>query len=149
MGDRESYLLEVRRIVRAPVERVFEAWTDPRHLLLWWGPRNVRCLEASVDLRVGGSYRIVNGMPDGSRLVIRGEFETVIPPAKLVYSWRTGPDETAAERVTVTFRAVGTDCEIVILHEMIPDRKLRDGHGEGWAGCLDKLEIFFGTTAPG
>src|SRR5262249_47241843 len=46
--------LIVRRVIRAPVERVFAAWTEPAHLVRWWGPAPVVCCGAEVDLRVGG-----------------------------------------------------------------------------------------------
>jgi uncharacterized protein YndB with AHSA1/START domain len=58
--------LIARRTIRASVERVFEAWTQPELLRAWWGPRPVTCSGADVDLRVGGKYRIVNALPDGS-----------------------------------------------------------------------------------
>src|SRR5262249_11866527 len=61
----ENVALVVRRTIRAPVERVFDAWTRPEHLRRWWGPKPVRCTEAEVDLRRGGRYRIANQHPDG------------------------------------------------------------------------------------
>jgi len=78
--------LVARRFIRASAERVFAAWTEPDHLRQWWGPRPVTCCEASVDLRVGGGYRIGNLLPDGTVVWIAGAFEVVEPPKRLVYS---------------------------------------------------------------
>src|SRR5262249_36942533 len=56
-GDQEAMsggiVLVVRRTIRASAERIFDAWTRPEHLLVWWGPRPVTCSGADVDLRVG------------------------------------------------------------------------------------------------
>jgi uncharacterized protein YndB with AHSA1/START domain len=134
--------LIVRRVVRAPVERVFAAWTEPEHLVRWWGPRPVVCCGAEVDLRAGGAYRIGNRFPDGRELWITGEFVRVDPPRELVYTWRVG-DATSLERVTVRFEAHGLATEVVIVHEEISTAAARADHEGGWVGCLDGLERIF------
>src|SRR5687767_6184273 len=98
--------LVVRRTIQASVTRVFEAWTRPEELRRWWGPRPVTCSDAEVDLRVGGSYRIGNRLPDGSTIWISGEFEIVEPPERLVYTWHVegkDPPGTEHSRVSVHF----------------------------------------------
>jgi uncharacterized protein YndB with AHSA1/START domain len=140
-----SVSLVVRRSMRAPVARVFEAWTQPEHLLRWWGPRPVTCAEAQVDLRVGGAYRIGNLLPDGSVLFIFGEFELVEPPRRLVYTWfleRAGASASEASRVTVRFEPQGQGTEVIIVHERIESQALRTDHEQGWNGCLDSLAAF-------
>jgi uncharacterized protein YndB with AHSA1/START domain len=131
-------VLIVRKSIRASPERVFDAWTQPEHLKLWWGPKSVECIDAEVDLRVGGGYRIANQFPDGKILWISGEFETIERPHRLVYTWRVGL-EAAAERVTVTFEARGEKTEVIVMHERIPTQAMRDMHEQGWVGCLDGL----------
>ncbi len=139
--------LVVRRSMRAPAARVFEAWTQPEHLMRWWGPRPVTCTEAHVDLRVGGAYRIGNLLPDGSVLFILGEFELVEPPRRLVYTWfleRPGAPLAEASRVTVRFEPQGENTEVIIVHERIESEALRADHEQGWNGCLDSLAVFLG-----
>ncbi|HMH29317.1 MAG TPA: SRPBCC domain-containing protein [Steroidobacteraceae bacterium] len=130
--------LIVRKSIRASPERIFDAWTQPEHLKLWWGPKSVECIDAEVDLRVGGRYRIANQFPDGKVLWISGEFETIERPHRLVYTWRVGP-EAAPERVTVTFEARGEQTEVIVMHERIPTQAMSDMHEQGWVGCLDGL----------
>jgi uncharacterized protein YndB with AHSA1/START domain len=132
-------VLIVRRSIRASPERIFDAWIQPKHLKQWWGPQSVECVDAEVDLRVGGRYRIANQFPDGKILWISGEFETIERPHRLVYTWRVGAAETAAERVTVTFEAHGVETEVIVAHERIPTEAMRDMHEQGWVGCLDGL----------
>jgi uncharacterized protein YndB with AHSA1/START domain len=132
-------VLIVRRSIRASPERIFDAWTQPRRLKQWWGPKSVECIAAEVDLRVGGRYRIANQFPDGKVLWISGEFEVIERPRKLVYTWRVGPDEAPAERVTITFEARGEETEVIVMHERIATDAMRDMHQQGWVGCLDGL----------
>jgi uncharacterized protein YndB with AHSA1/START domain len=68
--DAGNLVLVVRRTINATARRLFEAWTRPEQLRSWWGPRPVRCVDAQVDLRVGGRYRIVNEIPNGVDIVI-------------------------------------------------------------------------------
>jgi uncharacterized protein YndB with AHSA1/START domain len=141
--------LVVRRTIQAPVERVFEAWTQPEHLRRWWGPRPVTCSDAAVDLRVGGSYRIGNRMPDASVLWISGEFEVVEPPKRLVYTWHVegkDPPERASSRVTVRFEPCATGTEIIIVHERIDSEETRADHDHGWNGCLESLSALFASA---
>ena len=144
-----SERIEVRRVIRAPVERIFAAWTQPVQLRTWWGPRGVRCVDASVDLRVGGAYRIVNELPDGSRITIFGEFTLVSPPRLLSYTWSTDLYDPSREQVTVRLEPQGASTKIVIIHERITYPSAREQHEHGWEGCLDGLrEYLAGTWRP-
>jgi uncharacterized protein YndB with AHSA1/START domain len=139
----EGIVLIVRRTIRASAERIFAAWTQPEQLCAWWGPRPVTCAGAEVDLRVGGRYRIVNALPDGSRLAIEGEFQEIDAPHKLVYTWRMGGALDEASRVTVRFEAREGTTEVIVVHEQIPNQNVRDSHEQGWQGCLDGLDRHF------
>jgi uncharacterized protein YndB with AHSA1/START domain len=132
--------LAVRKIIQATPEKLFTAWTQPEQLKRWWGPASVICVDAEVDLRIGGRYRIGNKLPDGTILWITGEFQVIEPPHKLVYTWRIGPESQPAELVTVFFesRPAGAT-EVIVVHERIPDKTARDTHEQGWVGCLDGL----------
>jgi uncharacterized protein YndB with AHSA1/START domain len=131
--------LVVRRIIRATPERLFAAWTEPKHLLQWWGPEGVDCPVAEVDLRVGGAYRIANRFPGGVLVWIVGIFEVVEPPHRLTYTWRLESQSTADERVTVRFEQHGSSTEVIVTHERIVSAASRASHEHGWTGCLDSL----------
>src|SRR5262249_22144729 len=109
--------LEARRTIRATPAALFAAWTQPSHLKSWWGPAGVECIDAEVDLRPGGAFRIANRFADGRVALISGEFETIEPPRKLVYSWKLDSQSTAPERVTVRFEPNGDFTEVIVLHE--------------------------------
>jgi len=134
--------LVVRRKIGASAEKLFEAWTEPRHLMAWWGPQPVTCSAAEVDLRVGGLYRITNLLPDGSTIAIHGEFRAIERPTKLVYTWRMDNDENEASLVTVRFEPHGDQTEVVIVHAQIPSHAARVSHEAGWTGCLHGLATY-------
>lgn len=139
----DGIVLVVRRTIRASAERIFAAWTQPEQLCAWWGPRPVTCSDAEVDLCVGGRYRIVNLLPDGTTLAIEGTFELIDAPHKLVYTWRMGQELPESSRVTVRFEQRGQATEVIVVHEQIPTAAVRDSHEHGWNGCLDGLERHF------
>jgi uncharacterized protein YndB with AHSA1/START domain len=139
-----SIALVARRTIKANVQRVFAAWTEPAQLRAWWGPRPVTCSDAEIDLRVGGRIRIVNALPNGGSVTIHGEFRVVDPPHRLVYTWRMDDGAPESSLVTVTFAARGNaSTEVVVVHEEIPTESIRDSHESGWSGCLDGLERHF------
>jgi uncharacterized protein YndB with AHSA1/START domain len=135
--------LTMSRIIRAPREDVFSAWTDPEKLKQWWGPGPVSCPQAQVDLREGGEYCLANKQADGSITWISGRFERVRAPEELVYTWSVSilPHEPTLVRVRFLVHPDGT--ELVLTHERFAVEAVRDMHVQGWGGCIDKLEAMF------
>jgi uncharacterized protein YndB with AHSA1/START domain len=131
--------LRLSRLIAAPPEQVFAAWTDPALLRQWWGPGPITCPEAQIDLREGGVYRLANLEVDGSITWITGRFERVRAPEELVYTWSvsTVPGEPTLVRVLFLPHPEGT--ELVLTHERFAVETVRDMHLEGWGACIDKL----------
>ena len=135
--------LVIERVLSADRETVFRCWTDPKHLAQWFGPTSEHSTPiADIDLRVGGHYRF--GMKkggDGETHIVGGVYQEITPPKKLVFTWAwetsvQPPDETV---VTIEFHEIGDQTRLVLIHERFPHAKMRDQHGEGWSGCLDRL----------
>lgn len=142
-----SVALVVRRTIKAPIGRVYEAWTKPELLRQWWGPRPVTCSAAEMDVRAGGAYRIGNELPDGSVLWISGVFEVVEPPHRLVYSWEIDRGASRERsRVTVRFEPRDDGTEVIVVHEQIDSEATRIDHEKGWKGCLEGLELLFASA---
>jgi uncharacterized protein YndB with AHSA1/START domain len=139
--------LQLRRTIPAARLRVFRAWTDPAQLKKWFAVADGFTTPiADVDLRIGGRYRL--GMqPPGNDpvLIVAGIYREIIPPEKLVFTWRwESSDEDEPETlVTVNFIERGNVTEVVLHHERFTSEALRDKHREGWAGCMDHLEHLF------
>ena len=131
--------LVIRRTLPATPDRVFAAWTRPELVRRWFSPGPMRIDEASLDVRVGGAYRIVMMSPEGEPHSPGGVYEEIVPNERLVFSWKW-VDSELVTRVTVELRAVGENLtELTLTHEGFPDRETRDAHDKGWVGCLVKL----------
>jgi uncharacterized protein YndB with AHSA1/START domain len=76
--------LVITRDFDAPRELVFAAWTDPRHVAQWWGPKDFTNPVCEVDARPGGAIRIDMRGPDGAVYPMTGTFRELVPPERLV-----------------------------------------------------------------
>ena len=136
--------LRLTRIIQADPTKVFEAWTDPAKLALWSAPEGMD-IEAEVDLRVGGRYRILMKGSDGGVFNAVGEYREIDSPHRLSYTWKweeAGNDHYDT-LVTVEFHDLDGATEVVLLHELFPDAEIAGKHDEGWTSCLTRLEKVF------
>jgi uncharacterized protein YndB with AHSA1/START domain len=133
----------VRRIAARP-SIVFEAMTTSEGLLAWFGPDDVPALSADVDARVGGGYRVRFRRLDGSEHEACGEFLELVPPRRIVMSWRWAFGGVADERgrtsrVEVELRPIDGGTELTFTHAALCDEASARSHTEGWGGALVKL----------
>lgn len=133
-----------------PVERVFRAWSMPRHLEGWLRP-DVECRlkVAKFDFREGGEF-LFEYEWDGEASPVRGTFLTIVPEKSLVYSWvPQAPDPYAGHEtiVSVRFISIASGTEILVRHAVFPDATMRDRHRTGWAAALDLLAAQLGPRA--
>lgn len=156
----EPFSLTISRIIDAPRQRVFEAWTDPQHLSRWWGVRQGYTAPiVEIDLREGGRYRLAMLAPEGGiPNIVGGVFREVQPPEKLsfTWAWEHGPQEhphwePTETLVTVEFRDLGGSTEVTLTHTGFPEAPMRDEHTNGWSGVLQRLGhyIALAVTAAG
>ena len=141
---RRSYdgRVQLQRTFDASPQEVFEAWTRPELLAKWaWGSLS-RDVEAEVDLRVGGTYRLTTARQDGEPWAFSGHYLEVVSGRRLAYTveW-TAPMgyESDGERVSVELRRRGEQTEVIFVHEGIPEEAARRVHAEGWSNTFDRL----------
>ena len=135
--------LVIRRILNAPPERVYQAWTDPQIAAQFLRPDDIVMPEVEMDVRVGGLYHIVMQKPDGERLVARGTYREVRPAAHLSMSWKWDediPQEEHETLLTLDFAPHGTGTEFTLTHEKLASVQSRTNHQGGWNSILDKME---------
>jgi uncharacterized protein YndB with AHSA1/START domain len=135
--------LEMRRRLPAPRAEVFRAWTQPEILRQWFCPVGFSVVTSEVDLRPGGRYRLGMKAPDGSVHTTSGVYQEIQPPERLVCTWRFEDPDALETLVTVEFRDLGGDTELVLRQDRFADTKRRDGHLSGWVGCLESLDQYF------
>jgi uncharacterized protein YndB with AHSA1/START domain len=108
----------------------------------WYCPEGGTVDEAEVDLAVGGRYRVAMRTPSGLH-VAHGVYREIEPPHRLVFTWQweagEGPKE-GETLVTVEIHDRDGSTELVLTHERFADAEARDGHEQGWASALNRLE---------
>jgi uncharacterized protein YndB with AHSA1/START domain len=78
--------LVITRVFDAPRELVFRAWTDPKHMARWWGPKHFTNRVEQMDVRPGGAWRIIMCAPDGAEHPSQGVYREILPPERLVFT---------------------------------------------------------------
>jgi uncharacterized protein YndB with AHSA1/START domain len=144
--------LVLTRLLNAPQELAFKAWTTPEHIQQWMRPEpGMEVPRASMDLRVGGKFRIQMKQPDGEYFTAVGEFREVKAPERLVYTWDWEKDGSGAEfgevegktsLITVEFLKRGNKTEFVMTHSRFATVQSRDSHAQGWGRALESFAGF-------
>lgn len=154
----------ITRLVDAPREVVFKAWTEPKRLKQWWGPRGFTTPFCTVDLRPGGVFHYCMRSPEGRDIWGKGVYREIVVPERIVYTdtfadadgnlvsptyygLSTGhPDETL---VTVLFTAQGHQTKVTVQHAVPESVPERSGIKEGWTEMLDRLAEELAKTSLG
>lgn len=138
--------LQVNRFIHAGPEEVFAALTLPEILVEWFGPDFCFPMDADVDLRPGGTYRIEMETDEMGSADIAGTYQEVVPNSRLVFTWgwknnsQLGSGETL---VSIDLIGIEEGTELKVHHSGFPNLDERDVHAQGWNSALDNLEILF------
>ena len=130
--DRE---IVVSRVFDAPRELVWEAWTDPKHLTRWWGPRGFTTTVHEMDLRPGGIWRHTMHGPDGADYPTDGNFLEVVRPERISYRMKGGKKGDVQFESTWTFESVGEKTRLTLTMRF-PSREMLE-HAEKTYGVTD------------
>jgi len=145
--------LIVSRQLRAPRELVWQVWTDPAHIVKWWGPHRFTCPYAEIDLRAGGALRFDMRAPDGTVFPAIGTVEEVVAPERLVVTTRLEHDGVTIAEVqqTVVLEARGDETRLTlrahVRYATEAAAAALAGMEEGWNQALDKMVSYSATTA--
>lgn len=136
--------LTVKRTFQAPRERVFRAWTNADELARWFAPSaDYSTKVPELDLKVGGKYKVEMHHKGGNVNTVAGTYREIKPPEKIVFTWRWENDPTAHESlVTIELFDRGPSTELLLTHVQLPNAEQREKHGQGWNGCLNRLEHY-------
>src|SRR5579863_642722 len=131
--------VKITRILNAPRELVFSAWTDAKHLAKWWGPAGFTNPVCRADVRPGGKIYIEMTSPDGTVYPMNGMFKEIIKPEKIVFI--SGALDKNGNNLfevlnTVTFVDENGKTKItlnaVVENISIEARPYIDGMNQGW-----------------
>ena len=149
--------LVVTRIIDAPIELVWKAWTDPQYVMRWWGPEFYTSTTCKIDLREGGSYLFCMRAPQdqgGQDTYTAGVYKKIVPMERLEFTQSLAdkdgkkispaqvgmPADFPAElHMTVVFTAKGSLTEITITESAWPVSQMYVYSLAGMHQSIDKL----------
>ena len=145
----------VTRIFDAPRELVWKAWTDPKYVMQWWGPKGCTAPFCEIDFRVGGKYLCCMRGPDGQQLWTAGEYYEIVPQEKIVASMyfadsqgnkvepeHYGIEHEAIDNVhdVITFEDLGNgQTKLTFTGNETMENAEKSGQVEGWNQILEKI----------
>ncbi|MBG0822843.1 SRPBCC domain-containing protein [Planomonospora sp. ID91781] len=121
-ADRE---IVISRVIDAPRELVFEAFTEVRHLSRWWGPEGFTTTTQSFEFRVGGEWDFVMHGPDGTDYTEWISWTEIAPPERIALLHGESRDDPNAFESVLTFEPDGTATRIE-MRTIFPTKELRD-----------------------
>jgi uncharacterized protein YndB with AHSA1/START domain len=146
-GERE---LVITRIFDAPRRLVFKMWTEPEHLVRWWGPSGFTTISGRMDVRTGGVWSRSMRAPDGRVIRKHGVYREIVMPERLVFTYVTddpvgnpGPETL----VTVTFTDLGGKTRLTLHQGGFESAVAREAHHGGWTSCLERLAEHLSANA--
>jgi uncharacterized protein YndB with AHSA1/START domain len=143
--------LVITRTFNGPARTVFEAWTKPELLKLWWAPKStgMSLISCQADVRAGGRYRFEIGREGSKPMAFFGQYLEVAPHSRLV--WTNEESEDGA-LTTVTFEEKGGKT-LLVMHELYPSKEALDASFAGMEGGmpetfaqLDALLVTLGAS---
>lgn len=152
----EHAAVELVRTIPAPPHRVYRAWLDPELMRQWLAPCGLEVMNAEVDERVGGHYRVFQGADGINRGGFECELLELVPDERIVWRWGfVGPERTDGpvfdSRLTVTFAAApGGATTLTLRHERLEDLfvampDVAQSVQGGWEMVFDKLAAAVAT----
>src|SRR5260370_100225 len=119
----------ISRVIGAPRELVFEAFTRVRHLSRWWGPEGFATKTRSCEFRVGGEWDFVMHGPDGTDYPEWITWREIVPPERIALLHGESRDDPNAFQSVLAFEPAGGQTRIV-MRAGVPTKELRDEAGE-------------------
>ncbi|HTH82466.1 MAG TPA: SRPBCC family protein [Mucilaginibacter sp.] len=135
-------VLQISRVLNAPIELVWEVWTKPEHIAQWWGPNGFTNTISTMDVTPGGEWNLVMHGPDGTDYVNKSTFKEVIEFKRISYEHfnphfvATVDFEAQGEQTAINWRMLFDSAEI--LQTIVKAHNAAEGQKQNVA----KLEVY-------
>jgi uncharacterized protein YndB with AHSA1/START domain len=148
--EESGHVVRIERTFAAPAEDVFDAWTSPEVMRRWFHPaRDWDTPEAEVDLRVGGTVRVVMRRPDGTEAEAHGQYTLIDRPRRLEMTWTFNDDPSNHQLMELSFSESEGSTMVLMVNSGISTDERRERQDRGWRGCFDELERVFAPAFDG
>ncbi len=145
MNNPSNRTLTLKRTFNAPLQLVWEAWTQPEHIALWWGPKGMQTKVIEHNFKVGGQWKYAMTMPDGGEFIADGVYSEIIEFEKIITSANFKPMTENVE-LQALFEVNGdkTNFTFNVVHETEEYCKQQEKMGfyNGWGSAFDRLDTY-------
>ena len=157
--------MTVTKVFDAPRELVWKAWTDPKYVMQWWGPKGFTAPVCQMDFRVGGKLLCCMRSPDGQEFWNAVEYHEILPPEKIVssmYFADSKGNKVEAEAYGIEHEAIEGAYDVTTFEDLgngqtrltfvgnePMESAKNSGQFEGWNQILDKVAEVLAGMAPG
>ena len=146
--DLKDRTLTLKKTFEVPVKVVWEAWTQPEHIAQWWGPSGMKTNVIEHDFKVGGKWRYVMAMPDGSEFIGHGVYSEIVKMKRIITSANFIPMTEGVE-LNIQFESNGSKIDFIfsVIHPTVEYCKQQEKMGfyNGWGSTFKRLESFVDT----
>ena len=145
----------ITKVFDAPRASVWKAWTDPKYVMQWWGPKGFTTPHCEIDFRVGGRFLCCMKAPDGQEFWNAGEYHEIIPHEKIVSSmWFSDSKGSKVEpaQYGIEHEAIEDAPDVTLFEDFgngqtkltftgneTMESARNSGQEEGWYQILDKF----------
>lgn len=141
-NDLSARTLTLKRTFDAPIQLVWDAWTNPLHLAAWWGPKGMETKVVAHDFREGGSWKYIMAMPNGGDFISEGVYSEIVEREKIVSTADFKP-MTEGVIISASFVAAGDKTEFTfrVIHatEEYKQQQEQMGFEKGWGSTFERL----------
>ncbi len=143
LDEAKNRTLSIKKVFNAPIKLVWEAWTNPDHVIQWWAPKGMKINVMQHNFKVGGKWKYSMPMPDGNMFISEGTYLEIEPQNKIVTTADFKPMTEGVE-LHVVFEADGdkTKFTFSVVHATEDYAKQQEQMGfyNGWGSALNRLE---------
>jgi len=145
-----AFEVEMTRVIDAPRDRVYAAWTQVDAMVRWFAPKPYQLVVKQMDFRPGGRFAMAMRGPDGNEFPFTGTYREIVPNERLAWTgeFEGGPAEQ--QTTEIQFEADGPRTRLHIrqtFHVMTPTIEMAvKGAWQGWSMTLNQLAEQCGDT---
>jgi len=140
--DVSNRTITIEKKLEAPIDLVWEAWTDPQHIANWWAPQGMSMEVVTFEFKVGGAWKYTMPMSDGKQFISEGIFKEIVAKEKIVTSADFKPMTEGVE-LQISFLADGdkTQLHFSVIHptEEYCRQQEKLGIYNGWGSAFERL----------
>lgn len=141
--------MTITRTINAPRELVWKAWTDPKHLIQWWGPNGFTNTFNEISVKPGGVWDFMMHGPDGVDYPNYIVFDEIVEPERIAFTHGSKANDPQAFQSTATFEDIGGKTKVT-LHSVFGtveqfEEVKKFGAVEGGNQTLGRLETYVAT----